>query len=260
MAPMASLLVTMANALLGVLPAALVFFLAYGRYDGAFRDNVVFIYFIGGLLTGGFLGFALLLVLGNVLALIAVVLLGLLLPVGMTAAINRRKWQGERHAIFNGGSFGLGMAVMLAFTWLYFRVTLYRRSLAEAGHADVEAGVTDLVISLPHLGQGLLLTLGFTGLFFALGLLVGDGVRRRAQLRTALLGTATILAPMVFLEELYKAWSLGTAGAWIWAALFAAYAGIYGFAAERRLLVQGVSDEARRQRRRLRRQKLQQGE
>ena len=226
-------LVTLANAILAVLPPAAVFFLAYGRYDGTFRDNVVFIYFIGGLLMGGLLGFISLLALGaNIGGLILVLLLALFYPVAVVVGINRRKWQGERHAVFNGGAFGLGIAVMLGFTFLYWLST----------NTAAHAGVT-----LDGALRGLALGGALGGIFFGMGLLGGDAVRRRAQLRTALMGTAILVAPIVFLVEYFAT------QAWLWLGLLVAYATVLGVLAERRLLIQGVEDEARKQRRRVRR-------
>ena len=220
-------LVTLANAILAVLPPATVFFLAYGRYDGTFRDNVVFIYFIGGLLMGGLLGFISLVALGAQIGpLLLVALLALFYPIAVVAGINRRKWQGDRHAVFNGGAFGLGIAVMLAFTFLF---------------------VLHKEITFETVGRAILLTSALAGIFFGMGLLAGDAVRRRAQLRTALLGTAILIAPSVFLVEYFAERAL------LWLLLLAAYGAVLGIVAERRLLVEGVADEARKQRRRVRR-------
>lgn len=230
-----SRLVTLAGAVLAVLPAAVTFFLAYGRYDGAFRDNVVFLYFIGGLMMGGLLGLISLLALGSGLgALLVVLLIALFWPIAVVAGINRRKWQGERHAIFNGGAFGLGVSVMLAFTFLYW---LHANDQLETLGALGVAGTA----------RGLLLAAAFAGLFFGLGLLAGDGVRRRSQFRVALLGTAIVFAPAVFLVEYV------VDRAWLWVGLLALYGAIVGVAAERRLLIEGVDEEARKQRRRIRR-------
>src|SRR5688500_3124262 len=101
---------------MAAIPAAGVFFAAYGRYDGTFRDNVVFLYFIGGLVLGGLLGFLTLLLYGTTATLVQVAGVALLYPISLVAAVNRRKWQGQRHAVFNGGAAGLGTAVMLSFS------------------------------------------------------------------------------------------------------------------------------------------------
>src|SRR5438067_1944261 len=123
--------VTLTYAVVALVPAAIAFFAAYGRYDGAFRDNVVFLFFIGGLLAGAFLGFASLFVLNNLGELVAVVGIALLVPIVLVAGINRRKWQGERHSVFNGGALGLGASVMMALSFLYFHnVTLQRQGCA----------------------------------------------------------------------------------------------------------------------------------
>lgn len=216
-------LVTLANAILAAIPAAVVFFVAYGRYDGAFRDNVVFLYFIGGLIMGGFLGFMSLLAFELTQPLVGVILLSLLYPITIAIGVNRRKWQGERHAVFNGGAFGLGAAIMLSFTFLFRLYTDLRpATLAEAA----------------------LLASGFAGLLFGLGLLAGNAVRVRKPVRVAFLGTAIVLPAVVFLGVHYQA------RFWTFPLLLAAYGAIFAVLAERRLLPEGVTLEERKNRRR----------
>lgn len=226
--------------ILAVLPAGAVFFFAYGRYDGAFRDNVVFLYFMGGLIMGFLTGFFSVLALNTLQPLMAVILLAVLYPITLTVGINRRKWQGERHAVFNGGAFALGNALMLGFTVLYARM--------EPLGIDVQLAVMALAVCG-----------GFAGLFFAIGLLAGDAVRRRKPIRVAILGTAVVLAPILFFHQWWRATGFlrqdasWASVAWIWVVLLLAYGAIVGFAAERKLLILGVTDEARRARRRERR-------
>ena len=215
-------LVSLTMAFVAVIPVAAVFFLAYGRYDGAFRDNVVFLYFMGGLLAGSFLGVMTLFAL-NLAPLVALLVLALFYPIVLVASINRRKWQGERHAVFNGGALGLGAALMLSFTLLY------------RAFPDVDAGVV---------AQAALLSLGLAGLFFGVGLLAGNAVRLKKQFRVALLGTAIVFAPLVFLV------SFLADRAWLWVVLIAAYGVIVAVAAERKLLVEGIEPEMRKQMRR----------
>ena len=82
---------TLVDALIAVVPPGALFFVAYGRYDGMFRDNVVFLYFIGGLIVGGLLGFISILALGLNAPLITVLLIALFWPVSITLGLNRRK-------------------------------------------------------------------------------------------------------------------------------------------------------------------------
>lgn len=244
-------------ATLAAIPAAAVFFLSYGRYDGAFQDRVVFLYFMGGLILGAFLGFLSLLLLNTVTALIVVIGLSLIFPIAIVAVINRRKWQGERHAVFNGGAAGLGVAIMMGFSHLYFRMSRPYVDAQRASDAAWQAagnalpgpaiGTAAYAFDLALVGQGILFAAGLAGLFFGMGLLAGDGVRRRRQFLVAFLGTAILVAPVIFLEE------FSNTGVWTWAILLAAYGAIFAYAADRKLLEGGVSDEARRQRRRLRR-------
>lgn len=245
------------------LPAAAAFFLSYGRYDGSFNDRVVFLYFIGGMAVGALLGFlTLLLFFSGISALLQVIILALLFPIATVAVINRRKWQGERHAIFNGGAAGLGAAVMLAFSFLYYRMQPpWQAAQAAASDAWVAAGKVGrepAVSSVPYafdlflIGQALLLAIGFAGLMFGLGLLAGDGVRRRKQFMVAFMGTAILIAPVIFLSEFMRDY------VWTWVALVAAYGAIFGIAAERKLLIEGISEEDRKARRRRKRKAMMQ--
>lgn len=243
-------------ATLAAVPAAAVFFIAYGRYDGSFQDRTVFLFFVGGLLLGGFLGFLTLLLL-SAAVMIQVIGLALLLPIAIVAVINRRKWQGERHSVFNGGAVGLGAAVMMGFSLLYYRTQqpwlVAQRAATAAWEAAGKVGREPAVDTVPYaftvpvLGHGLLLGIGLAGIFFTLGLLAGDGVRRRKQFQAAFIGTAIFVAPAVFIAEYFRGSYL------FWAILLAAYGLIAAFAAERRLLIQGIEGEARKQRRRQRR-------
>lgn len=219
-------LVTVVNSILAVIPAGVVFFLAYGRYDGTFKDNVVFLFFLGGLLLGFLVGLFTLFALSVPSTVLTPLLLALFYPIAVIVGINRRKWQGERHAVFNGGAMGLGMAVMLSFTMLF--------ALHKASDAETYA-------------RGGALAVGLTTLLFAVGLLAGNAVRLRKPFRIALLGAATLIAPAVFLV------SYANDRAWLWLGLLVAYGLVYAVVAERRLLIEGVEGEARKMRRRLRR-------
>ncbi|HEX2021299.1 MAG TPA: hypothetical protein VHH36_01190 [Candidatus Thermoplasmatota archaeon] len=213
---------------LAVLPPGAAFFLAYGRWDGAFRDNVVFLHFMGGILMGFLLGFLTIFALGIRAPIPIAVFLSLLYPVSIVVAVNRRRWQGERHAVFNGGAFALGSALMLGFTFLY---VLYK----------------EVPLSWETSTQAFLFCAGLSGLFFALGMLAGDGVRRKKPFRAAFTGTAAVLAPVLFLQE------FAASRAWLWVALLLAYGLVAGVAAERRLLLEGADPEEIKRRRRERR-------
>lgn len=243
-------------AILGALPAAGIFFVSFGRYEGAFKDNVVFIYFIGGLVVGGFLGFFTLLLYATNATLIQIIGLALLYPITVVMAVNRRKWQGERHAIFNGGAAGLGASVMMTFSLLYVTMLRPMQAAQQAADEALRNATGDQTSFAPDVNtvgyafdwiqdaQGLVLSLAIAGLFFGMGLLAGDAVRRKKQLVVALTGTAILLAPSVFLEEYFRS------RAWLWLVLLLAYGAIFAIAAERKLLPMGVTDDERRQRRR----------
>jgi hypothetical protein len=256
--------VPLVAAAIAVIPPGALFFFVYGRYDGAFRDNVVFLYFLGGLLVGAFLGLFTLFLYGTNALLVQVVGLSLLYPITIVLAVNRRKWQGERHAVFNGGAVGIGAAVMMGMSLLFVVLNSpLHDAQAAADAAQAALNQTDAqgnrITHAPTLdsapfafqpavdGQGILLALALGGLFFGLGLLAGDAVRRRRQIGVALLGTAIVLPTSVFLEEWFRT------RAWLWVVLLAGYGVILAALAERRLMPQGLTDEARRERRRARR-------
>lgn len=226
-------------------PAAALFFVSYGRYDGHFRDNVVFLYFIGGLVLGGFLGFLTLLLYGMVNSLIPVIGLALVYPIAVIAAINRRKWQGDRHAVFNGGAAGLGVAVMLSFSLTYFLLVRPMQAAQALSAEPVDS--IPYAFALVPATQAIMLAAGLATIFFGIGLLAGDGVRRRKQFAVALLGTAILIAPSVFQLGYFKDRS------WLWLALLLAYGSIFAYYADKKLLTEGLTDEDRRQRRRKKR-------
>lgn len=215
--------VSLVMAFIAIIPVGTIFFLAYGRYDGTFRDNVVFLYFMGGLGVGAVLGVFTLFAL-NLGAFLTLLSLALFYPIALVAAINRRKWQGERHAVFNGGALGLGASLMLAFT-LLFR---YNREL--------DASIV---------GRSILLSLGLAALFFGMGLMAGNAVRLKRQFRVSLLGTAILVPPIVILLEYLKGEQ-----AWLWVVLLAAYGSILAVAIERKLLLEGVEPDMRKKMRR----------
>ncbi len=213
------------NAFVAVLPAGALFFLAYGRYDGSFRDQTVFLHFMGGLLLGGLLGFATLATYATGAILVHVLLPPLLYPVAILSIQNRRKWQGDRHAVFNAGAMGLGVAAMVSFSFLY-------------------VVVTDLTPA--RVGQGVLLATSMAFLLFGLGLLVGDAVRRKSPFRSVFVGAAILLAPAVFLEEYFRE------QAWLWLVLLVASGAVFAYAANQKLLPEGLEEDGRRERRRRR--------
>lgn len=210
---------------IAILPAGLVMFVSYGRYDGLFRDNVVFLNFIGGMLLGLLLGAVLRLTFFYASAETGFILVAALLPLVMTAFLNRRKWRRERHAVFNGGAMGIGTAAMLVFT-------LWRPEFETLGWV---ASVRLLVGAL-----------GATGVLGFLGLYVGDGVRTQTPIRHAALGAVpTALLAFLLFEFLY-----GPEKAWLWGALALALGTALYAHAVRKLLPEGVTEADRKRQRR----------
>lgn len=85
----------------------------YSPFDGYFKDNVVFLWFVGGLVVGTPAA----LLDAYVLAFLplAYVLGAPLVEQGAKLVfLNRRKWQGDRQAVWNGGAMGAGLGTMVA--------------------------------------------------------------------------------------------------------------------------------------------------
>lgn len=210
---------------LAILPAGLVMFVSYGRYDGMFRDNVVFLNFIGGMVLGLVVGAFLRLTFLYAAPEIWFILVASLVPLVMTSFLNRRRWRGERHAIFNGGAMGIGGAAMTVFT-------LWRPEF------ETLAWTPSIRLVLGAVAA--------TGVLGAVGLLLGRAVLQRRPIRQAGLG-ALAVAPLAFLlfEFLY-----GPEKAWLWGALAVSYGGaLYAYAVSR-VLPLGVSDDDRKRLRR----------
>src|ERR1051326_8520479 len=128
----APILLGVAKGVVTLVPAALALYYAYNRYDGKFRDNVIFLFFIGGLLVGMAVALFGLYLLGAA-PILYVIGMPFVDALAMAALLNRRKWQGQLHAIFNAGTLALGVAVTVAFGFAYLVVhDLSPRPLVEA--------------------------------------------------------------------------------------------------------------------------------
>lgn len=212
-------------ATLAILPMGLVLLVSYGRYDGHFRDNVVFLNLVAGMAVG-ILVAVFLLFSGTAVLFVAV--FALVLPLVVTAIANRRKWQGERHAVWNAGALAAGASSMIA-------LTLWRDRMPAVG----------LDPALRLLAGASALTLVYT----AGGLAIGAAVFDRKPFQG--LGLAVLAAlPVGFL--LFEFLS---GGAWLWAVLALVLAGGAYAYADRRILPVGATEEGRRRDRRAARAK-----
>lgn len=180
---------------LAVLPAGLALLWGYSRYDGFFRDNVIFLFFVGGLIAGMGVAFfhAALALAGGIAFVLGIPLLE---QFAKTIIVNRRKWQGEGHAVFNGGTYGAGMGVILS---------LYYFQRYPPGW--------DLGATLQLVG----VTVGITFLNVAMGWTIGAAVRDRAPFKGTLFAAVAAL-PMTYLLFYW----LNFFDAWV-PALMAAY-------------------------------------
>ncbi len=224
--------VRLVTGILAIVPAGALFFVAYGRYDGLFHDRIVFLHFIGGLLLGAFLA---------VFALIAgvavprglqrtalfVLLTPLLYAIAPAAILNRRKWQGDAHSVFNGGALGLGVATMTTFAFAF---------------KALEGGLDWVLV-----GAWTAMSLALAGAAFAVGLLLGAGVAARRPFRAAFAAAALNVVTFEVLNEYLQSRAL------LWPAIAVAL-GLAAFGvALARVMPRGVTDEAWRHRRRRRR-------
>lgn len=208
--------------LLVLAPAGLVLVASYGRFDGLFRDNVVFLNLMGGMALGAVAGAFLLFLAGSELGFLFG--FALLPPLSVLAVANRRKWQGVPHAVFNAGALGTGAGVMTAL------VLARDRLRADAPGAALELLAFACAVTL--LGA-------------AVGWGLGVGVLRRRPFRAAALA-AVASAPMGFLAYEFL---VGRARVWLVAAVLLAVAAYVW--ADRVLLPFGLGEEERRRRSRL---------
>lgn len=241
----------------GVVPivgALGVMFLSYGPYDGHFKDNVLFLFFVGGVFAGMAVAvFELLLLFpADALYVAAMVLVGfpLLEQLLKMLVLNRRRYQGERTTIFYGGSFGLGFASMVALFKSQREVplTAYADILnlfGEPGRA-LEFVAISVAVLLAH---------------FATGIIVGDGVRTRALPRALGLSVMAMVPLQFFVFEFTAGLRAGReAEGLVYLPLMLAYTGALAWWAHSKLLPHALPPEAQRKRRRLRRKALREGE
>lgn len=169
--------VSIVTSILAVLPAAAALLWGYSRYDGFFKDNVIFLYFVGGLVAG----------MGVAFFHAALVPYGLVFMVGIpfleqlakTIVLNRRKWQGEPHAVFNGGAYGAGMGIILSL--FYFKRNLL--------------GGWDWSMALQLCG----VAIGITFLAITTGWVVGASVRDRKPFKGTLIASVAGIPMAYFL-------------------------------------------------------------
>ncbi|MHB8584578.1 MAG: hypothetical protein ACYDDF_01890 [Thermoplasmatota archaeon] len=221
-------LASLSSGLAAFLPGLAAIFILYAPYDGSFKDNVIFLWFLGGLLLGTALGVLEAWVL--FVSPLLYVLGGSLIEQGTKLAfLNQRRYHGERQSVWNGGAFGAGVGTMIALV-----------------AADQIMGKT---FTLPALGYVIAVAVGIGFVQVATGLGLGAAVLREEPFR-ALLVTVLGTIPATLLV-------LASRSALLRDPVFALLLVGYGIAAlwyaRRAWLPQGASpDDARRMRRAVR--------
>ncbi|MGQ0534544.1 MAG: hypothetical protein ACT4PT_00535 [Methanobacteriota archaeon] len=212
------------TSVLVLVPAFVVLFLAYGPYDGVFRDQTLFLQFMFGLGLGLLLAVAqAFLLLGVAAPFVFVLLVPWLESLAKVAVLNRRSLAGQRTTIFYGGSLGLGVGVMVAL-----------------GRATRE--VTDL--DLGFLAAEFAIAGGLVLVHFATGVLAGFGVYQGRRLAWIAAQALVLLPLYAFLVEY-----AGTSAV-IYLGLIVAYGLAASFFVVARFFPQGMDAETARQRRR----------
>lgn len=212
---------------LPVIPAFFALLFGLQRFDGYFRDNVIFLFLLGGLGAGG---------LTSVLGVMLLVSTPFMFAVGMplvmagaaTAVLNRRKWHGERHSVFNGATFGAGMGIVWGFALGYRTFEAY--------------GMTPRLVA-----ELFLVSTGLVLVFFSVSAFIGSGVADRTPFRVLLLGAIGVLPATVMLNEYVQG------GVLVWPVLLTAYGGLAFWLAQTRVLPLGLTVDERRGLRRARR-------
>lgn len=240
----------LAGGIIAIVPPLALLMFSYSPYDGHFKDNVLFLFFMGGLFGGmglAFLELLLRLPQGTPYYTLAMVVLGypVLEQTLKLVALNRKKYQGERTTIFYGGALGLGLATMLVLvkSQAPYEVPLRALPLGEPG--NVCTGGLHFAPFLVVVGVSLALVQ------FATGLLLGEGVRARA-LRRALplaIGAGVPLQLLAYQFTAHLSFCRVTEGL-LYLPLMLAYAGALGWWAHTRLLPRALPPDARRKRRR----------
>lgn len=230
--------------LAAIIPALLILLASYAPYDGHFRDNVLFLFFMGGLFAGMATALfeTLLLLPRESLYVAAMVLFGfpLLEQLLKLLVLNRRKYQGERASIFYGGSFGLGFGVMAVLFKSQRDVPLLQ--YADPGQLLVAPGR-----ALEFIALGLALLLAH----FATGIVVGDGVRSRNLPRALGLAVLVVVPVQFFAFEFVEGLRRGLEQeGLVWLVLILAYAVPLAWWAHARLLPRALPPDAQRKRRR----------
>ena len=220
------------TSVLAVAPAAVALLWGYSRYDGFFKDNVIFLYFMGGLIAGMGVAIFHAVLQGNTLAFVLGI--PLLEQFAKTIIVNRRKWQGQPHAVFNGGAYGAGLGVMVSL-W-YSRGYLTPETLGWIATAQI-------------LG----IAVGVTFLSIATGWVIGASVRDHQPFKGTFLA-ALVGIPLAFFIEYWRSFP----ETWV-AAAMAAYGLLLLVYGLRKVLPGGLSQESHQAMRQKRRREIRGG-
>ncbi len=224
---------------IGFLPALLVILATYSKYDGGFRDETVFLFYMGGLLAGVPLGLFhgwMIPPRGN--PFVFVIGIALLEQAVKTAVLNWRKWQGKSHAVFNGGAFGSGVASLLALA--------YANDILIS--APTAPGVYDYVLALA-------LSFAFATMGFAVGAAIGVGVHDRTPLQSMVLTGLAYMPFLLFVGSFYTNYLVAPNSAWVWLVPAFIYGGAACAYAAKKYLPLGLTTEDEKRLRRVNREK-----
>jgi len=229
--------------LMGIGPGLLVLLVSYSPYDGHFRDNVLFLFFMGGIFAGMAVAFfeLLLLLPNDTLYRAGMVLVGVPIVEQLLklVVLNRKNYRGDRATLFYGGSFGLGFATMVVlFTARNIRLDRYADPLVL--FADPWRALAFLFVATSILM-----------FHFAAGIIVGDGVRTQ-RLVPAVGKSIAAMVPLQFLVFEFSqivAQGRDSEGA-IYLPFMLAYALVLAWWAHTRVLPNALPPNAQRKRRR----------
>jgi hypothetical protein len=232
--------------ILGLVPALLILLASYAPYDGRFKDNVLFLFFMGGVFSGMAVAlFEALLKIprGDTLYLPIVVLLGfpILEQLLKLLVLNRRAHQGQRETVFYGGAFGLGFASMAV-------LSASQRDVPLLPYREIGAVLREPLRGIEFLVVAFTLLLAH----FATGIVVGDGVRSRKLGESTGLAVVALI-PVQFLVFEFSAGVLAgrESEGLIYLPLMLAYAVGLAWWAHSRVLPRALPPEDQRKRRRM---------
>ncbi|MBI4393709.1 MAG: hypothetical protein HY556_07945 [Euryarchaeota archaeon] len=220
---------TTIGGIITIVPALVILVAALSRFDRRFKDETLFLMFMGGLVAGFLL--ALFEAFTVFISPGGMALLGFpgVEQLAKTAILNRKKHQDDRAIVFYGGAFGVGLAAMLSLV----------RSARDPAFQTFDTFEPAFYVII--VGVSLLLV------HFATGSAIGRGVLQKTPFHACALAVVLTAPLYVMMFEFDRGRAL------LYLPMMLAYGLALFYWATDKILPEGLDDEARRQLRRAKR-------